>query len=134
MNKQILNPKRLSNLLWLDFILGCSTGVLGLSLHPFLAKHFGLPADFIIWISAITLSYAIFAFVLVVQKIASANAVFILVCANWFWALLSCYFVVIHWDLAHVLGQIFLLLQILVVGGLAYFEGKQLKNKGSLAE
>ncbi len=120
----IKNKELLNKLLWIDFALGFSTGVVGILFSTFFSRLFGLENQFIIFISIVTALYAVFAFT-IVQFRFSISLIKILILLNWFWALLSCYFLYIHYEIATLLGIIFLILQIVVVGGLAFLEGNQ---------
>jgi hypothetical protein len=50
----------------------------------------------------------------------------VLVYANWCWTIISTILLLFHIAHATILGIIFLILQIIVVGILAYLEGKQI--------
>lgn len=115
----------LRKLLWADFILGGSTALIGLAFCSALTGILGFSSNFILIVSGITLLYAIVAFILANQKKISAKLLAILMWANWIWALISVGLAIVYFEEATMLGRIFLVLQVLVVGGLAYLEGKQ---------
>lgn len=122
----IKDHTKLKQLLWLDCLLGGFNGLAGLCFYGFFADFFGLSIQLMITISAVTLFYAVFSFMLALKKNPLANHVRILVFANWTWVLISFILIYFHIEQAALLGKIFLLLQVLVVGGLAYLEGKQI--------
>lgn len=126
MRTQIIHPERLKKILWIDFFMGFSTGVVGLIFSSSVGAFLGLPIDLVFWISLVTFTYSIFALALALQKLTPIQPVSVLIFANWAWTLVSLYFLLVHWNAAFPLGKAFLVLQIFVVGGLAYFEGKQL--------
>ncbi|WP_299455191.1 hypothetical protein [uncultured Microscilla sp.] len=116
----------MKNILWADFVAGFSTGVIGLIFSHQLTTLLGLPYLFIVWVSAITLLYALNALGLALMKSTIARLVLVLVYANWLWTLISVGLLYLHFGNASMLGKAFLILQIIVVGGLAFAEGKQL--------
>jgi len=119
----------LRKLLWLDTLLGGSTALAGVFFSNSLGELLGLDSSFLLVVSIITLCYAIVACLLVNQTSISIILLRILIIANWAWAVSSIGLTFIHFETARPLGKIFLLLQIVVVGGLAYLEGKQLVRK-----
>ncbi len=126
MSYAVKNESTLKNILWLDCFMGSSTAILGLLLFTTLSALLGLAANFIITISAITLTYGIMALILALKKPTPVNPLRLLVAANWFWAVVSIILLSLHFSTATILGKIFLILQIIVVGGLAYLEGNQI--------
>lgn len=129
MTYRIKSNTALINILWVDFFLGASTGLLGLSFFEFFSPIFGLTAQILIWISAVTFLYSLFALRLAVMKSLSIPLVRILIYANWAWTLVSIGIITFHFNDATLLGKFFLILQIIVVGGLAWLEGNQLEKK-----
>jgi hypothetical protein len=125
MNYRIKDPATLNKLLWLDFLLGSSTALTGLVFVSSVTHLFGLTTNLVVIISGITLVYAIVAFSLARQRVPSISVLRVLIYANWFWAGISCVILAWHIERATAFGQAFLVLQVLVVGGLAYLEGKQ---------
>ncbi|GEM_PF-794001 len=122
---KIANQLTLKKILWADVILGGGTAIIGLLFIKLLTTLLGLPTNLIQIISIVTMAYAIFAFLLVMQKTTSISLIRILIFANWIWTIISIGLLFTHFEKAALLGQIFLVLQILIVGGLAYMEGKQ---------
>lgn len=116
----------LRNILWADTALGTLTALVGLAFAPRLSPLLGLSLSLIVAVSLVTLVYGVGAFVLAVQKPLSAPLVRVLVGANWLWTAASAVLLVLHANAATAFGLVFLALQILVVGGLAYLEGRQL--------
>ena len=123
---RIGDERALRNILWADTTLGTLTALVGLAFAPRLSPLFGLSLSLIVAVSLVTLVYGVGAFVLAVQKPLSAPLVRILVAANWSWTAISAVLLAVHANAATSLGLAFLALQILVVGGLAYLEGRQL--------
>lgn len=119
----------LRKLLWLDTCLGGITALAGLIFSKKLTGFLGLTERFILVVSAITLCYAIVAFYLATQRTVSIPLLRLLIMANWLWALISTVLLLMHFESATIFGKIFLALQIVVVGGLAYLEGKQLTRQ-----
>ncbi len=116
----------LRKILWVDTALGGTTAMFGLFFFNPLTSLLGLTAIFILSVSIITLCYSIVAFVLANQISISISLLRILVYANWIWTFISIGLLLIHFDKAQLLGKIFLILQIIAVGALAYLEGNQL--------
>lgn len=118
----------LRKILWIDAVLGASTAVIGFLFLNSLPGLLGLTANFILIVSCITFCYSIVAVTLAIQNDISIPLVRGLVYGNWLWAFVSAGLLVLHVGDAELLGRIFLVLQIIVVVTLAYFEGKQLKE------
>lgn len=116
-------------LLWLDFIAGGGTALIGIVFYRQLTDILGFSQQFILTISIITGIYALLALRLALQKLISIRLYRTLSIANWIWAVISIALLVIYYGEATLLGKIFLVLQVLVVGGLAWFEGKLLIEK-----
>ena len=114
----------LRRLLWADFILGGSTALTGLVFCKQLTGILGFPSNFILIVSGVTLLYAIVALTLARQRKISVPLLHVLMWANWAWALISVGLTIVYFNEATILGKIFLILQVVVVGGLAYLEGK----------
>lgn len=133
MDYTIKDLKFLKELLWLDTLLGGLTASSGLYFSTPLTDILGLNTTLILTISIITLIYATVAFILANQRNISVSLLRTLVMANWFWTIVSIGLLFMHIDTATLFGTIFLILQILVVGGLAYFEGNQIVKKPTFA-
>jgi len=126
MNYIIKDTSWLRKILWIDAALGGTTALVGLSFFNLLTSLLGLTATFILSVSIITLCYSIVACVLAKQIDISISLLRVLVYANWTWTFISIGLLLIHFERAQTLGKIFLILQIIAVGALAYLEGKQL--------
>jgi hypothetical protein len=124
----IKDPVTLRKILWLDAFLGGTTALVGLFFFSAISHLLGLTVPFILWVSLITLIYSIVAFTLAKQQNISLGLLRTLVYANWIWTIISTGLLLVHFDNALPLGKMFLVLQILVVGALAYFEGAQIKK------
>ena len=116
----------LRKILCWDAILGGSTAIIGLCMPGFMSPVLGLAQQLIFTIALVTLLYAIAATGLASRKQIPAGGVRLLVAANWIWTLISVVLLALHVKEATALGIAFLVLQIIVVGGLAYLEGNQL--------
>lgn len=123
----IRNLPLLKRILWADFVLGGGTAIIGLLLYSLLEGFLGLPVNIIIFIAGITLVYALLALGLALQKTPPVPLLRILIAGNWLWTAVSVGLLIIYAPGATVFGAIFLVLQVLVVGGLAYLEGRQVK-------
>ncbi len=128
MRYRVKDTQILSKILWIDFIMGATTGLLGLVFLSFFTSTLGFPENIIIWISAITLLYSLFALKLATMKTPSIPQLRILIFANWTWTIISLGISVFHFSDATLFGKAFLILQIIVVGGLAWLEGNQLEK------
>lgn len=126
MHYSIKDIATLKQLLWLDCLLGTVNGIAGLCFYNFFSQFFQVPAELMLGISVVTTLYAVFAFSLALKNKPAVNYVRWLVYANWAWVFISCILIYFHIEQANLLGKVFLVLQILVVGGLAYLEGKQI--------
>ena len=129
MSYTIRHLPTLRKLLWLDTFLGGATALAGLIFSNTLIDFLGFNPAFIVAVSVITLCYALVAFYLACKRVIPISLLRILIAANWIWAFISIGLAFIHFEEATLYGKIFLILQVLVVGGLAYFEGKQLVNQ-----
>lgn len=129
MTYTIKHQQTLTKILWLDVAMGGSTAILGLFFTAFFSTLFGLTPNFVSIVAAVTLAYALMALYLAVQKTTPVKPLRLLVAANWFWAAVSVGLFIIHCSHATLLGNAFLIAQIIVVGGLAYLEGAQLVRK-----
>jgi hypothetical protein len=119
---------KLRSLLWSDFLLGFITGMNGILFSGFLETFLQISETIIIVISIVTLLYSLFAFYLAQLKNVSINLTKFIINANWFWSFVSVGFLFLYFSNASIFGKLFLILQIIVVGGLAYLEGKALKE------
>lgn len=123
----IKNNRVLRQILWLDFILGGSTALVGILFNEPLTGILGFSQQFIFTVSIITGLYALLALRLALQTVISVRLLRLLIIANWIWAIISIGLLFFYFTPATILGKIFLILQVLVVGGLAWGENKQLK-------
>lgn len=129
MNYYIKNNIVLKKILWADTFLGGTTAVIGLACSAWLTPVLGLTTRLILVIAIITLLYAVVALVLAGQKSTSIPLLRILVMANWAWTVISTILLFLHASHATLLGVVFLVLQIVVVGALAWLEGNQIVAK-----
>jgi hypothetical protein len=125
----IVNPLRLKKLLRLDALLGGSTALMGLAFPAAIAKLLGLSPVFVVSVAGITLLYAALALWLAMQLSPRLQLTRVLIQANWLWTFISLCLLLVHFREATALGVTFLVLQVVVVGALAYFEGQQLQAK-----
>ncbi|MCW3465016.1 hypothetical protein [Chitinophaga nivalis] len=131
MKYQLRNIPLLKKILLADFLLGGGTAVIGLCGYPLLSDFMGLPVNLIVIISAVTLAYALVALRLVTQKQPAVSLLRILIYANWIWAFISLALLIWYLPGATIWGAAFLILQVAVVGGLAYVEGTYVTRSGS---
>lgn len=115
-------------ILWIDAVAGGSTALVGLLFYNPLTTLLGLPQRLILTIALITLLYAGAALTLVIQSRLPVALLRVLINANWFWTLISVGLLAGYAQTATPLGVLFLVLQIVVVSGLAYTEGHQLRR------
>lgn len=127
MSHTIKHAPTLRKLLWLDAFIGSSTGIAGLILFNRLIDFLGLNLAFILAVSCITLCYALVALYLACKKNIPVPLLRLLINGNWAWTVISIALLLLHFSEATVIGKVFLLLQVIVVGAFAYFEGKQLR-------
>lgn len=124
MKHQIRNITVLKKVLWADVLLGGSTALAGLIWHVWLAAFLGLPVKLVLVIAAVTLAYALLALSLAIQSRPFIPLLRALICANWVWTVISLGMLIFYFSGATPFGVLFLILQVAVVGGLAYFEGR----------
>lgn len=126
MKYSIKDPRTLRIILWLDAIMGGTTSIIGLLFFTRLSPVLGLTKNLLLVVSLITFFYSAVATVLVRQKPISINLLRLLVSANWFWTVVSIALLILFHKTTRPPGLAFLVAQIIVVGGLAYLEGKQI--------
>ena len=119
----------LKQILWLDTVVGGLTAIVGLTQYGLLTPILGLPTPLTLLISGVTLLYAVVAFVLVNQGSPSIVPLQLLIKANWLWSFISLVLFIIYHPMATPIGITFLVLQVVVVGVLAYVEGRQVVRK-----
>ena len=125
MNESIKNEPWLKKILWLDATLGGVTAVAGFLWSTTLATISGHTTAFVLNVAAINLLYVGLAFIVASREPTSIRLLRILIYANWFWAVISVLMVVAYVGSVSRLGAVFLLVQPLIVGGLAYLENSQ---------
>lgn len=128
MNDAVKNGSMIRSTLWIDGVAGGSTALVGLLFCSPLATLLGLPQSLILIIAFVTLLYAGVALTLVIRSRLSVALLRMLINANWFWTLISVGLLAGYSRTATPLGILFLVLQVVVVGGLAYAEGHQLRR------
>lgn len=124
----IKNSRALRQILWLDFILGGSTALIGIFFSTPLTGILGFSLQFIYTVSIITGIYALLALRLALQTLISPRLLRALIIANCIWAVISIGLLFFYFSTATILGKIFLILQVLAVAGLAIMENKQIKE------
>lgn len=122
MSYYISKPALLKKILWADFALGSGTAVIGLAAYKVLASFLGLPVSLVVFVSAVTLLYALVALWLAMRDSPVVGWVRLLIYANAFWTLVSIGLVIGYIGSATIFGAVFLVLQVVVVGGLAVLE------------
>lgn len=129
MSYYVTNPALLKKILWADFALGSGTAVIGLAAYPVLAPFLGLPVSLVVLVSVVTLLYALVALWLATRRSPAVGRVRLLMYANVFWTLVSIGLVIGYITGATVFGAVFLVLQVVVVGGLALLESRCISRK-----
>jgi hypothetical protein len=127
MNHRIKNISNLKIILWLDALLGGVTAIIGLTFFNKLSPILGLTTPLILTISIITFFYAVVALILATQPAINIPLLRSLVSANWIWTFISIVLLFIYHNSVTIFGLTFLIVQVLVVGGLAYLETGQVK-------
>lgn len=127
MNVELVNVPLLKKILWIDFILGYGTAMLGLIFFPVLPRFLGLPGGLILVIAGITFLYAIVAFILARKKEPKVSQVQTLAYANWVWAIVSLILLYSYFSAATLFGLVFLVLQVVVVAALGSLEARHLQ-------
>jgi hypothetical protein len=82
----------------------------------------------IVFVSAVTLLYSLFALFLAQRNRSSVRLTRSLILANWLWSVASVVLIYLYFLDASIFDKLFLILQVLVVPALAYFEGPALKQ------
>lgn len=130
--KTILNDiPKLRKILWADAFIGGATAVAGLALYGWWSRFLGLPDRLVLIIAAVTGLYAMMAVCLAIMKPLKPKPVKGLVLANWLWTAVSVGMLIYYFGGASVFGKVFLILQIVVVGGLAWLEGRHVERVAS---
>lgn len=114
----------MKKILWADSILGGGTALIGLFCYAELVDFLGLPANLIIIIAVVTLAYALLALSLAFKSQPSVSLLRLLIYANWVWTVISVGLLIAYFRDATPFGVAFLILQVVVVGLLAYLEGR----------
>ncbi len=131
MTPTIKNEPVLRKILWFDALLDGVTAGFGLIFSTNLANWLGLPTALIVVTALITLSYGLLAVTLAAQKLISIPRLRLLIRANWSWMAVSVVLFFVHYAKATHVGIAVLVLQIIIVGGLAYVEGNQLISRSA---
>lgn len=130
--KTILNDiPKLRKILWADAFIGGATAVAGLALYGWWSRFLGLPDRLVLIIAAVTGLYAMMAMCLAIMKPLKPKPVQWLVLANWLWTAVSVGMLIYYFGGASAFGKVFLILQIVVVGGLAWLEGRHVERVAS---
>lgn len=115
-------------ILKIDFTLAFFTGLIGLVFYKYLIEPTGLSANFIVIVSLFHLLYASYSGFLLIAKVNSTSSFGLLIIANWFWMIVSLMLLFLFWKEAKLFGRVLLMAQVLVLGVLAYVEGKMHKS------
>jgi hypothetical protein len=126
MSYSIKDEPLLKRILWLDSLLGGVTAITGLLYFTMLTTVLGFTTSSIVTISTINLLYASLAFMVAVKQQTSIRLLRLLVLANWVWTAISVLMIFTHFNGATHLGGSLLVLQPIIVGGLAYLENNQI--------
>ncbi|GAB3642333.1 hypothetical protein [Spirosoma arcticum] len=129
MGYSIKNEPFLKRILWLDTLAGGATSGIGFLCYVPLTTTLGVTASFILVVAAINLIYALLALTVATQKPTSVRLVRLLIYANWGWTAISVGMIFIHFGHVTKIGDVLLLIQPILVGGLAYLEANQVVAK-----
>ena len=126
MKTRNIEKKTIRNVIRVDFLMAFITGIVGVLFYKPLVNILGLSAQFIVVVSVFHLLYSCYSGFLFFQKVNNKRQIRILIFANLFWTIVSIVLLIMYWNSAFVLGKALLILQVLVLGVLSYFEEKQL--------
>lgn len=126
MRYAIKDEPSLKKIVWLDAAAGGATAVIGSLAYPSLTTALGLTTSFIQTLAAVNFLYAVLAFIVALQKPASVRLLRVLIYANWVWTVISVMMLLIYFDRVTPIGDALLVVQPMLVGGLAYLETNQL--------
>lgn len=126
--KQKTSKLKLNTLLWIDFLLGVTTGIAGILFFRHIGFFFRIPPRVFLIISLVTFLYALLALFLAKRNTVAIKPTKTLIVANWLWSLVSVVLTCVYFSDASVVGKLYLILQIFIVGGLAYLEDRALKH------
>lgn len=126
--ESIKDPKVLQQILWVDFLMGSGTVVLGWLFKSTLLLWLGLSEAIFDFICGASFAYALFVLVVLFKRPFSIPLLKALILANWIWTGTSLLIISSHFGQAAALGKIFLLLQVGIAALLAYFEGQQIQR------
>lgn len=121
-------------MLKIDFTLAFFTGLIGLVFYKYLIEPTGLSANFIVIVSIFHLLYAIYSGFLLIANVNLTSSFGLLIIANWFWMIVSIVLLFLFWKDAKNFGRVLLIAQVLVLGILAYIEGKIHKSGKELSK
>ncbi|MGE0488549.1 MAG: hypothetical protein AB7S38_04990 [Vulcanimicrobiota bacterium] len=121
---------KIRKLLFLDFVMGFSTAVLGFPFVNPLAQLLGLPLNLLSVVLVANLVYSLTALSIYRKQPTSLELFRRLVQANWLWTIVSIAMLGLYATTAKPLGLVFLVLQVVIVGGLSYVEGRALEEAG----
>ncbi|PST84968.1 hypothetical protein C7T94_02280 [Pedobacter yulinensis] len=122
----------LTKILWLDGILGAGTALPALFIYGYASRFLGLPVSVVLIIAVVTLAYAAFALSLARRQAPPAVLVRFLIYANWVWTGISVLWLIFFIHVVTLYGAAFLVLQVLVVAGLALVESRYLRLTGGM--
>lgn len=126
MKTRNIEKKTIQNVIRVDFLMAFITGIVGVLFYKPLVNILGLSAQFIVVVSVFHLLYSCYSGFLFFQKVINKRQIRLLIFANLFWTIVSIVLLIMYWNSAFVLGKALLILQVLVLGVLSYFEEKQL--------
>ncbi len=117
----------LQRLLWIDGIAALTSGCIVLLFTTTLSIFFNLPYQVLQIMAFISLGYAGYSLSLAQRKVKPTSLVKLLVFANCAWAVVCLSVMLFYRSTATVYGTIYLLLEALFVGILAFLEWRQIK-------
>jgi hypothetical protein len=112
------------SLLWIDCSAGFLVGAFVLTLAPWLSELYALPLPFVRAMGVANVAYGCYSFSLARQAVRPPALITALVIANASWAVLCVVVAVLMASRASIIGLAQLLLEGVLVGGLAALEWK----------
>lgn len=110
--------------------MGFTTAGLGFPFVKPLAEMLGLPLHLMHLVLVANLVYSLTALSIYRKQPTSLELFRRLVQANWLWTIVSIAMLGLYATTAKPLGLVFLVLQVAIVGGLSYIEGRALEQAG----
>jgi hypothetical protein len=117
----------LQRLLWIDGIAALTSGCIVLIFTSSLSGFFNIPQPLLRILAFISLGYAAYSLSLAQRKVKPMPLLKLLVVANCAWAVVCLSVMLFYSNTATFYGTIYLILEALFVGTLAFLEWRQIK-------